>query len=180
MKTKILLALMAAVLFAGCTTPPPADKEVFTSRNDLGPSIDLIKDNELDSGKDPTELLWLNGSRVREGAWGGKYYLEVRYEGSPAVGFLDIGPGETLELTIDGKAKRFSGSGSLNTREITSARTYVENAIYPVTVDDFRAIAKAKTVEVRVTGKSRTLYRAFKPENLRKFKDFVVSYLGGF
>src|SRR5580765_2088673 len=146
MKTRILLMLTAAIMFGGCKTPPP-DKEVFTSRNDLGPTIDLIKDNELDSGKDPTELLWLNASRVREGAWGGKYYLEVRYEGSPAVGFLDIGPGETLELTIDGKQKKFSAAGSLNTREITSAKTNVENAIYPATVDDFRAIAKAKTVE---------------------------------
>lgn len=179
MKTKILLTLAAVMVLAGCATPPP-NKEVYTSRNDLGPTIDLIADNELDSGKDPTELLWLNASRVREGAWGGKYYLEVRYEGSPAVGFLDIGPGETLEVTIDGRQKRFVGSGSLNTRDITSAKTYVENAIYPATVEDFRAIAKAKTVEVRVTGKSRTVYRAFKPENIQKFKNFVLSYLGGF
>jgi hypothetical protein len=179
MNTKILLTLAVVVILCGCRTPPP-EKEVFTSRNDLGPTIDLIKDNELDSGKDPTELLWLNGSRIREGAWGGKYFLEVRYEGAESVGFLDIGPGESLELTIDGKQKRFSGTGSLNTRQITPARTYVENAIYPATVDDFRAIAKAKTVEVRVTGKSRTVYRAFKPENIQKFKNFVLSYLGGF
>jgi hypothetical protein len=173
--TFLSMAAMAALL-AGCHTPP--EKEVYTYRNDLGPAIDLIKDNELDSGKDPTELIWLNASRVREGAWGGKFYLEVRYEGAESVGYLDIGPGQTLELTVDGKQKKFSGSGSLNTREITSAKTYVENAIYLATADDFREIAKAKNVEVRITGKSRTIYRAFKPENTEKFRNFVLSFTG--
>ncbi len=176
MKTKILLTLTAALFLGGCGTTP--NKEVYTYRNEFGPGIDLIADNELDSGKDPTELLWLNASRVRQGAWGGKFYLEVRYEGAESAGYLDLGPGETLELTIDGKHRKFTGSGSLNTREITSAKTYVENAIYPATADDFREIAKAKAVEVRVTGKSRTVYRGFKTENIQKFRNFVLTYMG--
>jgi hypothetical protein len=176
MKTRIFLTLAVAVMLGGCSTPP--NKEVYTYRNDLGPGIDLIKDNELDSGKDPTELVWLNASRVREGAWGGKFYLEVRYEGAPSVGYLDIGPGQTLELIINGNHKQFKGMGSLNTREITSEKTYVENALYPATANDFRELGKARTVEVRITGKSRTVYRAFTPENVQKFNNFVLSFVG--
>src|SRR5437762_10589410 len=69
MKPKFLLALAVAMPLAGCTTSPKSD--VYTYRNDIGgPSIDMISDNELDSGQPPTEIASVNASRIPNGAWG--------------------------------------------------------------------------------------------------------------
>ena len=176
MKSKLLFPLMAAMLLAGCATAPKTD--VYTYRNDIGgPGIDLIVDNELDSGDKPTELVWLNASRIHQGAWGAKYYLEVRYEALPQMGYLDIAPGETLMLTVNGQTMKFGGVGSLNARKETGG-TMVEHAIYEVSVDDLRKIAKAKEIKVDIAGSSRTVHREFKRENIEKFRTFVLTYMG--
>src|SRR5213592_4652858 len=104
MKANTILSLAITALLAGCTSTPNSD--VYTYRSDIGgPGIDLIVDNELDSGDKPTELIWLNASRIRQGPWDAKYYLEVRYEALAQTGYLDIAPGETLTLTLDGCAR---------------------------------------------------------------------------
>lgn len=169
-------AAALALALAGCASAPTTD--VYTYRTDLGPGIDLIVDNELDSGETPTELIWLNASRVREGAWDSKYFLEVRYEGAGNMGYADIGPGESLVLTVDGETLKFKGMGSLNTRKTTPAGTYVESAIYGATPDDLRRIAKAKEVKVDVIGRARIVHRTFKGENIEKFRTFVLTYMG--
>src|SRR2546425_2376340 len=161
MNSRFFLLLPVVVLLAGCASVPKTD--VYTYRSDIGgPGIDLIVDNELDSGDKPTELIWLNASRLRQGAWDAKYYLEVRYEALPQTGLLDIAPGETLLLTVDGQTLKFGGVGSLNERKETSG-TLVEHAIYEAKMDDLRKIAKAKEVKVDITGSSRTVHREFKP-----------------
>ena len=139
--------------------------------------MDLIVENELDSGDKPTELIWLNASRLRQGAWDAKYYLEVRYEALPQTGLLDIAPGETLLLTVDGQTLKFGGVGSLNERKETSG-TLVEHAIYEVKADDIRKIARAKSVKVDIVGSQRTIHRDFKPANIEKFRTFVLTYMG--
>src|SRR5437867_6251759 len=145
MNAKFPFPLAVAVVLAGCVSAPKTD--VYSYRNDFGGhSIDLIVDNELDSGDKPSELIWVNASRVREGAWDAKYYLEVRYEALPQTGFMDIAPGETLVLTADGQTMKFGGAGSLNERK-EKGGTLVEHAIYEVKVDDLRKIAKAKDVK---------------------------------
>src|SRR5205814_2540187 len=59
MNTKYLFLMAVALSLAGCATGPKSD--VYSTRSDLGgPGIDLIVDNELDSGDRPTELVWLN------------------------------------------------------------------------------------------------------------------------
>jgi hypothetical protein len=176
MKAKILFSFTTALFLAGCATPPKTD--VYTYRDNLGPGVDLIMDNELESEGDRTALVWLNASRIREGAWGAKYYLEVRYECVKQAGWLDIGPGETLILTVDGQTVRFRGVGSLNTRRETSGGTLVEHAIYEAKVDDLRKIARAKEVKVEIIGRARTAYREFKPANVQKFRNFVLTYMG--
>src|SRR5881397_2706692 len=132
MKASRILPLAIAALLAGCSSMSKSD--VYTYRSDIGgPGIDLIVDNELDSGDKPSELIWVNASRVREGAWDAKYYLEVRYEALPQTGFMDIAPGETLVLTADGQTMKFGGAGSLNERK-EKGGTLVEHAIYEVKV----------------------------------------------
>jgi len=176
MKAKIFFWLTTLLLLAGCATPPKTD--IYTYRDDLGPGVDLIMDNELESENDRTALVWLNASRIRQGAWNAKYYLEVRYECVKQVGWLDIGPGESLVLTVDGQAMRFRGLGSLNTRKETSGGTLLEHAIYEAKVDDLRKIARAREVKLEIIGRARTAYREFKPENIQKFRNFVLTYMG--
>jgi len=175
MKASRILPLAIAAL-AGCTSMPKSD--VYTYRSDIGgPGMDLIVDNELDSGDKPTELVWLNASRVRAGAWKGRYYLEVRYEALPQTGWIEIGPGETLALTVDGQPMKFYGIGSVNERTQTDS-TVVELAIYEAKADDIRKIARAKEVKVDIVGRLRTVRREFKPANIDKFKTFVLTYMG--
>jgi len=176
MKAITILPLAIAALLAGCSTSPNSD--VYTYRSDVGgPGMDLIVDNELDSGDKPTELVWLNASRVRAGAWKGRYYLEVRYEALPQTGWIEIGPGETLALMVDGQSLKFGGIGSVNERTQT-ASTVVEHAIYEAKADDLRKIARAKDVKVDVIGRLRTVHREFKPANVEKFRTFVLTYMG--
>src|SRR5204863_246453 len=165
MNAKLFLPLVVGVLLAGCASAPKSD--IYTYRNDIGgPGIDLIVDNELDSGDKPTELVWLNASRIRQGPWDAKYYLEVRYEALPQTGFLDIAPGETLMLTVDGKTLKFAGVGSLNERKETASGTLIEHCIYQAKIDDLRKIAKAKEVKVDIVGSERTVHRDFRRANI--------------
>ena len=176
MKAKSLIPLAVAVVLAGCSTAPKTD--VYSYHSDIGgPGIDLILDNELDSGDKPSELVWLNASRIRQGAWDAKYYLEVRYQALPQTGYLDIAPGETLMLTVDGQMMKFGGVGSLNERKEMNG-TLLEHAIYEVKVDDLRKIAKAREVKVDIAGGQRTVHREFKPANIEKFRTFVLTYMG--
>ena len=176
MKAKNILAIATLLILAGCATAP--NTEIYTYRDDLGPGVDLIMDNELESESDRTALVWLNASRIREGAWQSKYYLEVRYECVKQIGWLDIGPGESLTLTVDGQAMRLRGIGSLNTRKETSGGTLIERAIYEIKPDDLRKIARAREVKVEIAGRERTAYREFKPANIQKFRNFVLTYMG--
>ena len=176
MKASRILPLAIAALLAGCSSMSKSD--VYTYRSDIGgPGMDLIVDNELDSGDKPSELIWLNALRVRAGAWKGRYYLEVRYEALPQTGWVEIGPGETLVLTVDGQPMKFGGIGSVNERKATDS-TVVEHAIYEAKADDIRKIARAKEVKVDIVSRLRTVHREFKPANIDKFKTFVLTYMG--
>ena len=176
MNTKFLFLMAVALSLAGCATAPKS--ELYSYRNDLGgPGIDLIVDNELDSGDRPTELIWLNALRTHRGAWDALFYMEVRYEALPQIGYLEISPGETLVLTADGQVMKFRGNGSVNERKATN-NTLIEHALYEVKADDLRKIAKARDVKVDIVGSQRTVHRQFKPANTEKFKTFVLTYLG--
>jgi hypothetical protein len=177
MKAKILFPLALAVSLAGCASGPKSDVYSYRSDFGAGPGIDLIVDNELESGDRPTELVWLNALRTHRGAWDALYYLEVRYEALPQTGYLEINPGDTLQLTVDGQLIKFRGNGSMNERKETNS-TLIEHALYEVKVDDIRKIAKAKSVKVDIVGSQRTIHREFKPANIEKFRTFVLTYMG--
>jgi hypothetical protein len=177
MKATFWSGFAGVVLLAGCASPPTTD--VYTYRSGLaGPDMDITLDNLLESREDQSFLVWLNAVRVRDGAWEARYYLEVRYEGASDAGYIDIGPGQSLLLTIDGKAAGFHGLGSEETRERTANGHFVENVIYPATPDDLRKIARAREVKVQVVGRQRSLYREFQAANLEKFRAFVLTHMG--
>ena len=177
MKAYLLLVCSAMLLLVGCRSTPP-DSNVYTHRGSTGPDMDLTLDNLLESGEDRSYLVWLNAVRVRDGLWESRYYLEIRYEAANDAGYMDIGPGETLTLTIDGQDFGFTGPGSSESRTLTSRGTYVENAVYECTPDDLRRIAQGNDIKVRVEGQSRKMYREFRPENIEKFRAFVLTYFG--
>jgi hypothetical protein len=176
MKVHLLPTLTALLLLAGCSTPPSSSN--YTYRAIAGHDMDIILDNLIESPEDRSYLIWLNAVRLREGLWDSRYLLEVRYEGASDAGYLDLGPGETLIVTVDGQPLRFKGPGSANSRSTTAKGNFAENAVYEATPDDLRKIAKGKDVKVQVMGNARRLYREFKPENTQKFKSFVLTYLG--
>ena len=142
--------------------------------------MDLTLDNLLESSEDRSYLAWLSAVRVRDAAWDSRYYLEVRYEGASDAGYIDLAPGESLYLSVDGELLKFLGLGSDATRYETSRGTFVETALYEVKPEMIKKIAAANDVKVQINGQARKLYREFKPVNFQKFRNFVLTHMGGF
>jgi hypothetical protein len=178
MKLRVLISLAAILLVAGCRTTSPTGSTYTFRDSAAGPDMDVTLDNLLESSEDQSYMVWLNAVRVRDGAWDARYYLEVRYEGASDAGFMEIGPGETLVLTVDGQTMRFRGPGSRETRRVIGNGHYVENAVFEAKPEDLRRIARAKDVKVQVNGNQRRMYREFKPENFQKFRSFVLLHMG--
>ena len=107
-----------------------------------------------------------------------EYYLEARYQGASDAGFMEIGPGDALVLTVDGQTMRFRGPGSQENRKVLGNGQFVENAVFEVKADDLRRIAKAKDVKVQINGDRRRMYREFNAENFQKFRSFVLLHMG--
>jgi hypothetical protein len=179
MKARIVVSLVVGMLLVGCHSAPEADS--YTHRAALtGPDMDMTLDNLLESSEDRSYLVWLSAVRVRDTAWEARYYLEVRYEGASDAGYIDLAPGESLILSVDGEVMRFRGLGSDATRHQTGRGSYVENALYEVKPDTIKKIAGASEVKVQVNGQARKLYREFKEVNFQKFRNFVLKHMGGF
>jgi hypothetical protein len=178
MNLRALTILATMVCLAGCKTTGPTGS-TYTHRDAFsGPDMDITLDNLLESPEDRSYLVWLNAVRIREGAWGARYYLEVRYEGASDAGFMEIGPGDNLILTVDGQTLRFRGPGSSANRKSTDRQTFVENAVFELKADDLRRISKAKDVKVQINGNRRRLYREFKEANTQILRSFVLTHMG--
>jgi hypothetical protein len=179
MKARFVLPLVIGILLAGCGGVPETD--TYTHRASFaGPDLDITLENLLESAEDRSYLIWLNAVRVRDTAWEGRYYLEVRYEGASDAGFIDIAPGESLVITVDGETLRFRSLGSDATRERTGRGTFVENALYETKPETIKQIARGQDVKVQVNGQARKLYREFALVNSQKFRNFVLTHMGGF
>ena len=178
MNLRVLISLAAILMVAGCSTTTPTGSTYTSRGSTAGPDLDVTLDNLLESSEDRSYLIWLNAVRIRDGAWDARYYLEVRYEGASDAGFMEIGPGENLLLTVDGHVMRFRGPGSRETRRVLGNGHYVENAVFECRAEDLRRIARSKDVKVQVNGDQRRIYRDFKPENFQRFRSFVLLHMG--
>jgi hypothetical protein len=165
-----LIGLVLAAWLGGCAKP---DKQgLYTHYDNInGDVFDLIADNKLTVPNETGGELWLNGSRANMVKGTMLYHLEAHYVSN--VGWLQVEPGETLSLTIDGKEVKYAGSGSANFRKSTSKGVFTEDFIYRVGPEDFRRIAAAKTVKVKIFGTKGSLYREFDEANIEKFRAFV-------
>ena len=176
MKAILLLScLVGLYLMAGCATDAPDVTAYYDPAS--GRRTDLVE-NELPSPDQPRELLWLNASRMQRGYDKFVYHLEMRYMATEQVGLLDITPGESLTLIVDGKPMKFYGSGSLNMRKGAKKGIVRESAIYEVTLPQLRQIADAKQVVVQVRGATGLVERQFNAENFDRFRRFIVSARG--
>ena len=160
---------------AGCATQPAPD---VTSYRDAitGLRTDLLSDNLLESGDAPRELLWLNVSRVFQNGREYDYYLEVTYMAREEVGLLEIPPGASLTLVMDGETVLLSGSGSVNGSKPAKDGVVQESAIYKTTKLLLQKISIASEVQVAVKGQNGLVEREFSEENLSKFQRFVTRY----
>lgn len=173
-RTKILTSLAALGLLVGCASPQPDVQSVYDQVTGL--RTDLLADNELEAPGKPREIVWLNASRVFRDYNKSEYYLEVSYMAMADRGYLDIPPGQTLTLVVDGQPMNFDGSGSANTRKPYKKDFVRENALYPVTKSQLQKIAGAKQVKVQIKGKNGLIDRDFKTANFERFRQFVTSY----
>src|SRR2546425_1170506 len=82
-----------------------------------GRRTDVMGDNPLEAPGTPREAVRLNAYRELAPSGQGKYYLSVTYMARNEVGYLDIAPGPTLTLIVDGQPTKLNGSGSFNRRK---------------------------------------------------------------
>lgn len=165
---KVLSALFAALFLTGCGTT----QEVTSYVNPVsGRKTDVLAENLLEAPGQTREMLWLNAYRDFSDRIHFKYYLEAIYGAREEAGYLDIGPGRTLTITVDGHELNFTGLGSLS--EWAEKGAVFESAKYEATADDIYRISRAQKVTVRVVGRNGIVVRDFALENLDKFRKFA-------
>jgi uncharacterized beta-barrel protein YwiB (DUF1934 family) len=141
-----------------------------------GLRTDLLEDNLLDSGADPRELVWLNASRVFENERHYVYYLEATYMAREEVGLLEISPGQSLVLKIDGQILPLTGTGSFEMNRKARRGLVQETAIYKVDKILMQKLAIGRNTQVTLKGKNGLVERQFNQENIDKFQRFVTRY----
>ncbi len=133
-------------------------------------------------------IVRMTGNRLSGGLWKAEldaqryekdglisYSLFVVYSGPV---FLNIEPGKSLTLLIDGKSIAIEGSGSARHRLFISPGLVEEIAYYHnIDKDLVRSIADANHVTVEVRGTKSVLERSFKKKNFNNFKAFYKNYL---
>ena len=161
-----LCIAIAAFYLAGCAA-------TFSSFTDESTKAHIVrmKGNRLSGG------LWraeLDAQRYEKDGLI-SYSLFVVYTGPL---FLNIEPGKSLTLLIDGKSIAIEGSGSERHRLFISPGLVEEIAYYHnIDKELVRSIADAKHVTVEVRGTKSVLERSFKKKNFNNFKEFYRNYL---
>jgi hypothetical protein len=161
--------VIASFLFStGCGSTP----QVTSWTNPVtGRRTDVMGDNLLDAPGETREMLWLNAYREVLSPQKQLFHLQVIYGARQEAGYLEINPGRSLSILVDGHELSFSGLGSLDRDERKGA--LFETARYDATADDISRIASASKVVVRVTGRHGIVVREFGPENHENFRKFA-------
>jgi hypothetical protein len=117
-----------------------------------------------------TDWVALNAEETRAAGDTARYALVVDYR--TQGDWLEIRPGESLVLLVDGDRVGLSGPGSTRART-QGAAARREVARYPAGAALVRRIAAARDVRVRLVGRRYHVDRAFTPRNLARFRRFV-------
>ena len=170
----VFLLIAAVGLLAGCATESPP---VTTFTDQVSGLQTGLLENELEAPGKPREIVWLNASRVPKGFKETRYYLDVQYLALNEVGYLEIPPGRSLTLLLDGLPMYFEGSGSGALRKVYKKDFVKENALYPATKLQLQKIAQAKTIKVRIKGNNGLIERDFTAANHERFTQFVREFV---
>jgi hypothetical protein len=174
MKNYFILAFGLALL-GGCASQPTAPVATHVDQV-TGLRTDLMGENLLEAKGQARELVWLNASRVYRNYSDAQYYLEVQYMARDEAGYLEVPPGDTLTITIDGQPMKLSGTGSANMRRPYKKELVREVAIYPATRVQLQKIALGKDIKVEVRGNKGLIVREFSKENQERFRQFVTRF----
>jgi hypothetical protein len=118
----------------------------------------------------------LNAEETRPAGDTARYALVVDYRTQGE--WLEIRPGESLLLLVDGDRVALSGPGSTRARsEGAAARREV--ARYPASGELMRRIAAARDVRVRLVGRRYHVDRAFTRTNVARFRGFLGAPVDG-
>ncbi len=90
--------------------------------------------------------------------------------------WLNIGPGETLQMAADGESLRFSGAGSGGARHTGENDKVYEIALYETEATAIRKIAVAREVSVNLKG-DFPLQKNFGSFNNLYFRQFIQHYI---
>ena len=158
--------ILILFLMSGCASP-------FTSFTDEETKNHIVRmnGNRLAGGITSLELNAQQFSKNNQIT----YSLFIVYAGPI---FLNVGPGKTLTLIIDGQRNEIDGSGSEKHRNVLSLGLVEEVAYYhDLEPSLIKRLAYAKEVEVEVQGSAKTLKRYFKKKNFSRFKEFCDLYM---
>jgi hypothetical protein len=173
-KTLRIACLLLALATAGCISNKRSTATVYHPLDGL--RTDLITDNQLDSGPNPRELVWLNASRVFRTQSYYEYYLEATYAARVESGYLDIGPGPNLVIVADGKEITFTTLGSMNSRKSRGGLVN-ETALFQAEPAQIQAFANAQKVTVKLIGRNGTVVREFNQANCERFRQFAQKFI---
>ena len=112
-----------------------------------------------------------------------EYGVQVEYRGNSR---LFIERGETLDVNVDGRIRKYSGEGSREGREAgasdavdAGAGTVSETAYYPMGTDVLRSVAQGNEIYVTVKGKIIQVSGRFTGGNKEAVARFLAEYGDG-
>lgn len=103
------------------------------------------------------------------------YGIIATYDGGS--GWFFIERGESLIFLADGERIGLTGEGSWPYREVGYAGHITEKAYYIVTPEQFRKIALAKNIQVRIIGSKSYFDLEFNESNIESFYKFYNEYV---
>ena len=166
MKNPLSIAVIVLILLSACSARTTSFTDMDSKAN-----ISRMSGNRLAGGITTVEL---NAQRFDKSGTP-SFSLIILYSGPT---FVNIGPGKTLILLIDGQRLEIAGQGSEKSRNIVSIGLIEEKAYYhDLDPDLIRMLAYAKEVEVEIIGASKVLNRHFKEQNFVNFKEFYELYV---
>lgn len=153
----ILLLVVAACARRGVTRMAP---NYVGSRQPLGGNLEL---NVERSGQGDTA----------------HYDLFVHWTGLYRI---DLRGGQSLVVTVDSQRTVYSAGEKDVYNDMQCGNgpcLYDDRAYYPVTVQQLRAIARARVVTVEVIGARQRVERDFNEDNFERFRAFVDEHVTG-
>jgi hypothetical protein len=122
------------------------------------------------------ERLGLNLRRVERPGAAPAYVMVVEYVNT---GWHFIEDGESLVFLVDGERMALRGEGSVGSRTVVTGDQVRELAVYAIDRTQVERIAGAGEVRVRLAGANGNIDRTLAPENIARFREFVLTETQG-